>query len=210
MAASIIFEDEGRIEIAGCIGCGKTTFARSLSGTGWQIIFEDHGVNPFWEAFYEDPVAHAFETEVSFLLQHYHFVKRAQNRAGPVLMDHSFEIDVAFAEIGLVGSRKEVFRSVHREVVEEIGLPRVLVYIECGAEELQRRIQARGRKWEEDLPLDFVRSLSNELEKRVDLAAASVPVVTIDSETTDFRTWGAWGDDAVRSIARAWSRDVAS
>ena len=34
-------------------------------------------MNPFWEAFYTDPSAYTFETEITFLLQHYHFAKVA-------------------------------------------------------------------------------------------------------------------------------------
>lgn len=205
---SIELEGNGRIEVAGCIGSGKTTLARWLTGAGLRVILEDHRVNPFWEAFYADPAAHAFETEISFLLQHYHFAKVVHKRGRSVLLDHSFELDMAFAQLGLTGTRMEVFRSVYREVVTELGPPRVLVYVECGSEELQRRIRARGRKWEENLPLDFVRRLANELERRIELAATSVPVVTISAETNDFREWGTWGDDALHSISRAWSGEV--
>ena len=204
MSRRIAVKGMGRIEIAGCIGSGKTTLAKWLSSAGLRVIHEDHAINPFWEAFYANPSAHAFETEVTFLLQHYHFVKLGQRCNAPVVLDHSFEVDIAFAELGLSRSRMEIFRSVYREIVADIGQPRVLVYAECEPKELQRRIRARGRKWEENLPLDFISRLAKELERRIEVAARSVPVVTISSEANDFREWGTWGDHVLHAISDAW------
>ena len=63
------------IEVAGCIASGKTTFVRILEVESLEGIFEDHTINPFWKTFYTDPSTCAFETEISFLLQHYHFTR---------------------------------------------------------------------------------------------------------------------------------------
>ena len=100
-----------RIEVAGSIGSGKTTLVGNLSTPFINEVYEDHTINPFWKTFYTDPSTCAFETEVSFLLQHYHFAKCAAAKTKCViLLDHSFELDMAYAEVGLVGSRKDIFR----------------------------------------------------------------------------------------------------
>ena len=140
------------VEVAGSIGSGKTTLVDTLADHSIKGIYEDHTINPFWEAFYTDPSSCAFETEISFLLQHYHFAKRATaSTEGVVLLDHSFELDMAYAEIGLEGSRKAVFASIYREIRREIGLPRALVFITCGAEEALGRIRTRGRSIEDNI-----------------------------------------------------------
>ena len=88
------------VEVAGGIGSGKTTLVDTLVDHPMKGVYEDHTINPFWEAFYTDPSSCAFETEVSFLLQHYHFAKRATaSTEGVVLLDHSFELDMAYAEM---------------------------------------------------------------------------------------------------------------
>src|SRR5207302_1694437 len=79
-----------RIEICGGIASGKTTFA-SLFEQQAKIIYEDFQAVPFWQDFYAAPAEHAFETELSFLLQHYHQVKRAQSKGQSlVVCDFSF------------------------------------------------------------------------------------------------------------------------
>ena len=164
-------------------------------------IFEDHKINPFWEAFYTDPSTCAFETEVTFLLQHYHFAKLAAARTGgTILLDHSFELDMAYAELGLEGARKEIFTSIYREIRNEIGLPRALVFVTCSAEEALRRIRLRGRPFEQNVTVGFLAGLQRELERRIVTLADSVPVVTIDSETTDFREDGLWREDLLKQL----------
>ena len=164
-------------------------------------IFEDHKINPFWEAFYTDPSICTFETEVTFLLQHYHFAKLAAARTeGTILLDHSFELDMAYAELGLEGARKEIFTSIYREIRNEIGLPRALVFVTCSAEEALRRIRLRGRPFEESVTVEFMAGLQRELERRIATLADSVPVVTIDSETTDFRKDGLWREDLLKQL----------
>ena len=190
-----------RIEVAGCIASGKTTLVEVVASESLKGVYEDHSVNPFWKTFYMDPSTCAFETEISFLLQHYHFAKRAATKAeGMILMDHSFELDMAYAKIGLEGSRREIFTSIYREIRNEIGLPHAIVFVTCNIEETLRRIQNRGRSFEESITLEFLADLQRELERRMATVAGTVPVVTIDSETTDFRRNGPWRENLVKQL----------
>ena len=181
-----------RIEIAGCIASGKTTLVRALAGY-FGTVYEDHAINPFWEAFYRDPSACAFETEITFLLQHFHFAKAARvDQRGVILLDHSFELDMAYAEVGLAGSRRDIFRSIYSEIQNELGAPRVIVFIRCGAAEAARRIRRRGRSIEIGVALDFLLQLQSELEIRIASISELVPIIHVDSEKTDFREKGRW------------------
>ena len=67
-----------RIEICGGIASGKTTLANLLARSNIDPILEDFQTNLFWRAFYADPAGTAFETEITFLLQHYHQIKTAR------------------------------------------------------------------------------------------------------------------------------------
>ena len=172
-----------------------------LVGCSVKRLYENHKINPFWKAFYTDPSTCAFETEITFLLQHYHFAKLAAARTeGAILLDHSFELDMAYAELGLEGSRKEIFASIYREIRNEIGLPRALVFVACSAKEALRRIRLRGRPFEENVTVEFLSGLQRELERRIATLADSVPVVTIDSETTDLRKDGIWRENLSRQL----------
>ena len=181
-----------RVEIAGCIASGKTSLVNALAGH-FRAVYEDHAINPFWEAFYTNPSAYTFETEITFLLQHYHFAKvGAADPQGVVLLDHSFELDMAYAEVGLAGSRREIFKSIYKEIQNELGPPRALVSIECGVEEAARRISERGRSLETELPLEFLSKLQRELEIRIAKLSGLVPIIRVNSEHTDFRKKGSW------------------
>ena len=181
-----------RIEIAGCIASGKTTLVNALAGE-FGTVYEDHTINPFWEAFYTDPAAYTFETEITFLLQHYHFAKvGGAGQKGVIVLDHSFELDMAYAEVGLVGSRRDIFKSIYQEIQNELGPPRVLIFITCGAAEAASRIRGRARSLETELPLEFLSTLQRQLEIRIAKLSGLVPIIHVDSEKTDFRKKGSW------------------
>ena len=158
-------------------------------------------VNPFWKAFYSDPSAYAFETEIAFLLQHYHFAKVAgSDPQGVIILDHSFELDMAYAEVGLSGTRKEIFKSIYQEVQRDLGYPSALVFLTCGAEEAARRIRARARPLEMELPLEFLLQLQRELGHRIDELSRLIPTVRLNSEITDFRKVGSWHGELLSEI----------
>ena len=181
-----------RVEVAGCIATGKTTLVNALAKQ-FKPIYEDHRINPFWEAFYTDPSAYTFESEITFLLQHYHFAKvGAVGSNRPVILDHSFELDLAYARVGLDGSRRRIFESIYEEIQRELGFPHVIVLISCAAEVLVKRIQERGRPFEVDIPLEFLSNLQRELERRIDELQGLVKIIRVDSEHTDFRSEGGW------------------
>ena len=172
-------------------------------------VYEDHTVNPFWEAFYSDPSAYTFETEITFLLQHYHFAKVAGSEPqGAFILDHSFELDMAYAEVGLKGTRQEIFKSIYQEVQRELGYPSALVFLTCGVEEAARRIRARARPLEMELPLEFLSELHRELGQRIDELSQRIPIVRVDSETTDFREAGSWHRELVSELEGLLASEV--
>jgi len=53
-----------RIEITGAIGSGKSSLAKLLLDHGFDVVFEEFKMNPFWRAFYSNPIKYNFETEL--------------------------------------------------------------------------------------------------------------------------------------------------
>src|SRR5947209_2523771 len=61
------------VAIEGVIGAGKTTVARLIAArTDAVFLGETADTHPFVDAFYSDPPRYALETELGFLLIHYH------------------------------------------------------------------------------------------------------------------------------------------
>jgi deoxyadenosine/deoxycytidine kinase len=175
-----------RIEVCGGIASGKTTLASLLQPETDGVLLETFEENPFWQAFYSNPGRFIFETEVSFLLQHYHQIKAEAPERGTFVCDYSFVLDQAYADVGLNGSKHDVFSAVHREIRDEIGLPGLLVCLECDAEEELRRIRNRGRSVEDSIDVDFLTSLNDAVYDRFQELRGEIPTLLIDSTERDF------------------------
>lgn len=175
-----------RIEVCGGIASGKTTFANLMKQIGMEAILEDFTTNPFWRAFYTDPTKYTFETEVSFLLQHYHQIKKSQVDGKIHICDFSFFLDIAYAEIGLKGSQLEAFLIVYNEVKKELLLPKLLVYLKCDAKVELNRIHDRGRSVEKLIDIGFLQTLNTAVEHQVTNLTKNIKVVSIDSTHKDF------------------------
>ncbi|MBK8909611.1 MAG: deoxynucleoside kinase [Rhodospirillales bacterium] len=191
-----------RIEICGGIASGKTTLASIIGGqTG--AVMENFRHNPYWRAFYLDPAHFAFETEVSFLLQHYHQLKVETGDTGLATADFSLLLDRAYADVTLRSGQLVAFNAVYTQVREELGDPRLLVCLRCGATEQLRRIRRRRRRPERGIHLEFLEELNRSLEKQVDLVRGSIPILEIDSEHRDFAHDDGTANEVLQEITGA-------
>jgi deoxyguanosine kinase len=176
-----------RIEICGGLASGKTTFAKLMRKVGLKPILENFKKVPSWEAFYTNPGKFIFETELTFTLLHYHQIKRRIEEGSDVMLcDFSFVLDLAYAKIGLDGSKLKTFENVHSEINKELGSPSLLVPLKCDANTELERIRRRGRKEEASINLDFLEALNQAVENEVLNIQGQYQMVTIDSGIKDF------------------------
>lgn len=173
-----------RIEICGGIASGKTTLARILARTGREVALEEFRSNPFWRDFCANPSINAFETELTFLLQHYHAVKSRGQK--PVVYDFSFLLDLAYANLNLTGTRRAVFQGLYDEVLRELKPPGLIVNLQCSAKTEMLRIKARGREEERALDFHYINAVNDSVGRVVSDLPVGVRVVTIDSERENF------------------------
>lgn len=174
-----------RIEICGAIASGKTTLCGLFSSHSWVPTFEEFSKNPFFKKFYLDPQKYAFETELTFLLQHYEAIKSLQVSEKKIVSDYSIYQDVAYADLNLKGERRSAFQKVTDILIEEIGVPDCIVYLECSVDALYERIMTRGRREEHGISKDYISASKDALEQV--LACINTPVLKISSEEYDFR-----------------------
>jgi deoxyguanosine kinase len=178
---------DSRFEVCGGIASGKTTFAKLTRSIGLEPIFEHFKTNPFWQAFYSDPVKYAFETEITFLLQHYHQIKKGQLIEGKsICCDFSFFLDIAYAEIGLEGPKLKAFLTVYNEIKRDLAPLTLLIYLKCDAKTELERIRNRGRSVENSITIEFLEALNSALDRQVTSIKDRLPVVVIDSALKDF------------------------
>jgi len=175
-----------RIEICGGIASGKTTFASLLSHIGFDPIYESFQSNPFWEAFYTEPVKYNFETEICFMLQHYHQIKKLNPACKKYVCDYSFLLDIAYAEIGLKGSQLNTFVTVYKEIKKDLPPPTLIIHLQCDAETEFDRIRERGRAVEEYIDIEFLDSLNKAVEREVKKISHQAKVINVDSARKNF------------------------
>jgi deoxyadenosine/deoxycytidine kinase len=174
------------VEVCGGIASGKTTFASLMKRNNLNIIYEDFKKNPFWEAFYRNPGKYIFETEITFILQHYHQIKGGIESGKNFICDFSFLLDLAYAKIGLTGTKLKAFECVYDELRNEIDSPYLIVYLKCDAETELNRIRERDRAEENTINLEFLSDLNKALYGEIQKIQDTTPVITINSSEKDF------------------------
>ena len=168
-----------RIEIAGNIASGKTTIANILNNYGYHCVYEDFKSVPYWRKFFESPNKYNFETEISFLLQHYHQIKLAQSDS-IVICDFSFINDLAYAKLGLSKKRHEIFTSILYEILAEISEPILTIQAASNVNLLLDRIKYRGRTEENSITRNFLIELD---EKLNECFIYNCPILNLSNET---------------------------
>jgi deoxyguanosine kinase len=176
-----------RIEISGGIASGKTTFASLFNQHQLKPLYEDFKKSPFWKVFYFNPGKYIFETEISFVLLHYHQIKLAlESKKSHLICDFSFLLDLAYAKIGLSGSKLRAFECVLSEIKKDLPKPDLIVYLDCDAQTELERIRKRGRSEENSINCEFLESLNKALAVEVEKIKPQIPIITINSAEKDF------------------------
>jgi deoxyguanosine kinase len=175
-----------RVEICGGIASGKTTLCMLLAHARVPTYLENFQTNPFWALFYQNPNLHAFETEVTFLLQHYSQIKTSISVPVTVAFDYSLLQDEAYARVNLDGRRLKAFEAVYGYVTEELPPPALIVHLLCPPEEELRRIQDRARNEEKNIQLGYLDALNKAIAHAISKIPPSVQTLEIDSAALDF------------------------
>lgn len=174
-----------RIELCGPLGVGKTTLAVNLSQMmGWTLVNEPVDNHPFLQPFYSNPQAFAFEKNLFFLVDYLHQIKACE--AGDFIFDHSAVVHRAYAALNQTAAvEKPVFRALD-SLIETIGPPDLLINLVCPAEVIMDRIKKRGRAFESDVSIDYVRALTAEIQNQVTAVSHYMPILNLDARSYDF------------------------
>jgi deoxyadenosine/deoxycytidine kinase len=175
-----------RIEVCGGIASGKTTLASLMQRAKYYAALENFRLNPFIENFYSDPQLYAFETEISFLLQHYSQIKTKARSSQIMVCDYSFYLDLAYAHVTLKPLYISPFNAVYNIVFSEVGPPTLLVYLLCSDKTEMERIRHRRRSMEDSISIEYLDSINKSLEVYVAQARQQTKVIELNSDILDF------------------------
>jgi len=175
------------IVVEGCIGSGKTTIAKLLAiERNSNLILEQFEDNPFLKQFYLNPSKYALETELAFVLIHYHqmFHELQQVKTGEYITDFHISKDFLFAEMNLGHEDMIIFKNLYTVLTERLPVPDVVVCLQCSDELILRRIEERKRNIETQITIQYFTKL-NRLYERY-FKEIALPKVLVSMDECDF------------------------
>ncbi|HEV3251375.1 MAG TPA: deoxynucleoside kinase [Puia sp.] len=180
------------IAVAGNIGAGKTTLTEMLSKHyRWIPQFEDVDHNPYLNDFYEDMPRWSFNLQVFFLNTRLNQLLEIYSGTETVVQDRTIYEDAhIFApnlhDMGLMSKRDynnyfQFFQTLKRMVQP----PDLLIYLQASVPTLVGQIQKRGREYEENIRLDYLKRLNELYNKWIDNYKEG-PLLVIDIDKNKF------------------------
>jgi len=194
------------IAVAGNIGSGKTTLTGMLAKHyKWQPHFEDVEHNPYLVDFYEDMPRWSFNLQIYFLNNRIKNLIDIRNGKDTVVQDRTiFEDAYIFApnlfDMGLMTKRDfENYTSFFQNLKTLIKPPDLLIYLKASLPTLVDQIQKRGREYEENIRLDYLKRLNGFYTKWIDKYTDG-PLLIIDVDNCNFADKEEDLADVVRKI----------
>lgn len=180
------------IAVAGNIGSGKTTLTELLSKHfKWIPQFEDVDHNPYLFDFYEDMPRWSFNLQIYFLNTRLNNLLDIQRGTETVIQDRTIYEDAhIFApnlhEMGLMSKRDyDNYFALFETLKSMVRPPDLLVYLKGSVPTLVGQIQKRGREYEENIRLDYLKRLNDYYNKWID-GYREGPLLVIDIDGNKF------------------------
>jgi deoxyadenosine/deoxycytidine kinase len=159
------------IAIVGNIGAGKTTLAQKLAQHfKWDLFLEAVDNNPYLKDFYEDMPRWAFHLQIYFLNSRFQQARQIQESKRPVIQDRTiYEDAFIFArnlhQSGLMSQRDyDNYLGIFQSIISHVQPPDLMIYLKADLPKLIGQIEKRGRDYENNIRLDYLRHLNEHYE----------------------------------------------
>ncbi|HRD79795.1 MAG: deoxynucleoside kinase [Saprospiraceae bacterium] len=182
------------VAIAGNIGAGKTTLCTQLGKQfGWEVHYESTDDNPYLSDFYNDMHRWSFNLQIYFLNSRYRQILKILQGDRTVIQDRTiYEDAYIFApnlhDMGLMSSRDfNNYFSLFRTMSSQVQAPDLLIYLRAGIPTLVSHIQSRGRDYEGNMSLDYLKHLNERYENWIS-GYQEGRLLIINADDIDFET----------------------
>lgn len=175
------------IAVAGNIGAGKTSLATLLSKHyKWDVMYEDATDNPYLSDFYFDMSRWSFNLQIHFLHSRYRQILAIRGGTNPVVQDRTIYEDAhIFApnlyEMGLMTKRDfDSYQHLFQTMSSQVAAPDLLIYLKANISTLVDHIQTRGRDYEGNMSLDYLKKLNKKYDDWIDGYNSELLIIPID------------------------------
>ncbi len=177
--------------VEGPMAVGTTTLAERISEhMGYDLALDPHDENPYLERFYEEPSRYALPTQLAFLRARWEHQKRlARMGDRNIVSDYLFVRDELFAQLTLTDEEYELYEYFLEQISPQPPVPDLVIYLQASAETLMERVSRRGRLFEANIPIDYLRKLS-EVYNRFFFHYTATPLLVINTTEIDFESSG--------------------
>jgi deoxyadenosine/deoxycytidine kinase len=187
------------VAVAGNIGAGKTTLTKMLAKHyNWTAQYETVDNNPYLADFYNDMHRWSFNLQIYFLNSRLKQLLEIQKSPTTIIQDRTIYEDAhIFApnlhEMGLMSSRDfENYAHFFKTIKSMVSPPDLMIYLKASIPTLVDQIQKRGREYEDNIRLDYLKRLNEHYNHWVDnYKDGKLLVIEIDNlnfaeQTEDF------------------------
>lgn len=180
------------IAVAGNIGSGKTTLTGLLAKHyGWTAHYEDVEDNPYLDDFYQNMKGWSFNLQIYFLNSRLSQILDLRKTGDTIIQDRTiYEDAYIFApnlhELDLMSTRDfENYFSLFTLMSSLIDAPDLIIYLRASVPSLVKRIQSKGREYENTIRLDYLQKLNQRYETWIK-SYTSGKTLIIDTDKYDF------------------------
>lgn len=181
------------IAIAGNIGAGKTTLTTKLAKHfGWEVNYEDADTNPYLSDFYKDMRRWSFNLQIYFLNSRYGQILNIREGDKIVIQDRTiYEDAYIFApnlhDMGLMSTKDfNNYFSLFKLMTSQVSPPDLLIYLKASIPTLVSHIHTRGREYEGNMSLDYLKKLNERYENWISNYSEG-KLLIIDADNLDFK-----------------------
>ena len=174
------------IGIAGLIGAGKTTLAKSLGEhLELDVHYEPVIDNEYLEDFYSETARYAFAMQIYLLNRRFQQHQEIIWRGRGGVQDRTIYEDAIFAKTlrdgGLMDKRDyETYVNLFRNLSNFMCRPHVIVYLDVSPKRSLERIHERDRGCESGVTVEYLTSLAKNYEEFLLDISRLIPVLRVN------------------------------
>lgn len=149
--------------VDGVLGAGKTNLALKLAQEwGAVTLLEEALQNPYLDRFYDDAETFGFPAQLHFLTSRFKEFSRLKQISlfdRSVVADYTFQKDWIYASINLTDTDFKVYEKMYAEMLPQVPVPDLVVFLQARVNTLMRRITHRDRPMERGIVREYIQSL---------------------------------------------------